>query len=428
LARGSSELLTSDARRILTAQAARAFAYGFTAVLLGSTLEARGWSPARVGALLATIVIGTALVSLVIGRFGNRLGRRPLYLILYLGLAACGLVFAFAEAFWILALAGLTGTMSPEVVESGPFTSLEQSMLPSAVKTDRRTRIFGTYNATATIAGSMGALAAGLPALLRRSWSGVPADHWFFLLLVPAGLLGAWLARSLSQAVEEGGGGQAAPPLGRSRRRVIGLAGLFALDSFAGGFVLQAFIVYWLRLRFGASLESLAVILFAVGLLQAASFVLATRVAERVGLLNTMVFTHLPSNILLAAIPLASNLPVAAALLFARSALSQMDVPTRQAYVVALVDPDERTAAAAYTNTARYAARPLGPALAGAVQEVAMGMPFFIAGAVKSVYDLALYLWFRRVPLATTHAALTGPTAGADIPGEETEQGRHSDE
>jgi predicted MFS family arabinose efflux permease len=180
---------------------------------------------------------------------------------------------------------------------------------------------------------------------------------------------------------------------------VVGLAGLFALDSFAGGFVVQAFIAYWLIHRFGASVAEVGVVFAIVGLLQTASFLAAGRLAQRFGLLNTMVFTHLPSNVLLAALAFAPNLAVAIVLLFARTLLSQMDVPTRQAYVMALVQPEERTAAAATTNTARYLVRPVGPVLAGAVASAGLGVPFALAGGVKCVYDVLLWRWFRHVPL-----------------------------
>jgi predicted MFS family arabinose efflux permease len=190
-------------------------------------------------------------------------------------------------------------------------------------------------------------------------------------------------------------------PLRRSRRTVFGLSALFAADAFGGGFVIQSFIAFWFRRHFDVSTEALGLVFFTLGLLQAASFLVASRLAERFGLLNTMVFTHLPSNVLLMLIPLAPNAALAIALLLVRFALSQMDVPTRQAYVVALVDSDERTAAAAYTNTARYIVRPMGPVLAGASQQLAFGLPFFLGGGIKAVYDLALWAWFRRVPLTT---------------------------
>ena len=188
-------------------------------------------------------------------------------------------------------------------------------------------------------------------------------------------------------------------PLDKSRGVVARLSGLFALDSFGGGFVTQAFLAYWFTERWGTSPATLGVVFFAIGLLQAGSFQLAVRVAGRIGLLNTMVFTHLPSNLLLALVPFAPSQATAIALVFGRFALSQMDVPTRQAYVVAVVDPDERTAAAAYTNTARYVVRQHGPLLSGPIIAVSLGAPFVIAGAIKSVYDLGLYALFRHVPL-----------------------------
>ncbi len=254
--------------------------------------------------------------------------------------------------------------MSTEVVESGPFTSLEQAMLPHTVNPAGRTRLFGRYNVVATLAGALGALAAGGPALLGRWLPTPPATQRWLLAYPLAATLGLAVAARLSPAVEAdraAAGPYAPTPLHRSRRLVYQLAGLFALDSFGGGFVVQAFIAYWFARRFGASPQLLGLVFFAVGLLQALSFQLAVRLADRIGLLPTMVFTHLPSNLLLAAIAFAPNLASALALLLARFALSQMDVPTRQAYVVGVVDPSERTAAAAYTNTARYAVRPLAP-------------------------------------------------------------------
>jgi predicted MFS family arabinose efflux permease len=184
-----------------------------------------------------------------------------------------------------------------------------------------------------------------------------------------------------------------------SRSIVLRLSALFALDSFAGGFAVQAFVAYWLAHRFGASIAQVGVVFAAVGVLQTVSFLVAGRLAERFGMLPTMVFTHLPSNVLLAAVAFAPNLTVAVVLLLARTLLSQMDVPTRQAYVMALVDPEERTAAAATTNTARYVVRPIGPILAGVAASIGLGVPFVVAGALKSVYDLLLWRWFRHVPL-----------------------------
>jgi predicted MFS family arabinose efflux permease len=322
-------------------------------------------------------------------------------------LAIVGVVFAQSATVWVLALVALTGALSTEVVESGPFTSLEQAMLATELRGEGLARGFGVYNAVAAAAGSLGALAALLPGVVREVWSGAPADQRWFLLFVPTAAAGVLLTRRLSTVVEptrgtsedRQPGARGRGGLGRSRPTVTRLAGLFAADALGGGFVVQSFIAFWLTRRFGASTGTVAVVFFAFGVLQTVSFLAAPRLANRFGLLSTMVFTHLPSNVLLIAVAFAPNLAVAVALLLARVALSQMDVPTRQAYVMAVVDPPERTAAAGYTNTARYVARPAGPALAGAVTSVWLGAPFLIAGTVKSAYDLALWSWFRHVRL-----------------------------
>jgi MFS family permease len=387
---------------VLAVQALRAFAYGLGSVLIGVSLARAGRSGAQVGLVLGALLAGTALVSLLLARFGDRVGRRRVYRLLLGGMGVAGAVFAVTTWPPALVLAALSGTVSTEVVESGPFTSLEQAMLPHTIAAQRRTWLFGRYNAVATLAGSLGALAAGGPALLGRWLPALPASQWLLLAYPLAAALGLVVAAGLSSAVEADrrSAGRQGRPLERSRGIVRRLAGLFALDSFGGGFVVQTFIAYWFARRFGASAELLGLVFFLVGLLQALSFQLAVRLAERIGLLQTMVFTHLPSNLLLAAVAFAPNLPTALGLLLARFALSQMDVPTRQAYVVGLVDPSERTAAAAYTNTARYLARPLAPLVAGGLLQGAwLGAPFLLAGALKSVYDLALYRLFRGIRL-----------------------------
>ena len=382
-----------DARRILLVQALRAFAYGLGSVLIGVTLADLGLSGVQVGLVLGALVAGTALVSIVLARSGDRIGRRRWYLALLATMGLAGTVFALTGSVWLMVLAALTGTVSTEVVESGPFTSLEQAMLPSAATGRDPTPLFGTYNTIATLAGSLGALAA----ICTRF---VDVEPQRFLLVYPAAAaIAIAVAVGLGATVEPRRGAASAPrrPLEKSRGIVTRLSGLFALDSFGGGFVTQAFLAYWFTERWGTSTATLGVIFFAIGFLQAGSFQLAVRLAGRIGLLNTMVFTHLPSNLLLALIPFAPSQGIAIALVFGRFALSQMDVPTRQAYVVAVVEPEERTAAAAYTNTARYVVRPLGPLLSGPIIAVSLGAPFVIAGAIKSVYDLGLYALFRDV-------------------------------
>ena len=383
-----------DTRRLFAAQELRAFAYGFAAVLLGTSLEEHDVPAWQVGVVLGATVAGTALMSMLVARYADRVGRRRWYAGLYVLLGVVGVVYAFAGSVWLLALAALTGVLSTEVIESGPFTSLEQPMLASDLRGRAQVHGFGVYNAIAAAAGSLGALAAAVPDLVDTA----VLARWF-VVLVPVAVIGWALAHGLSDDVEPVSPTSSPGRLSRSRSTVSRLASLFALDSFAGGFTVSAFVAYWLRARFDASAAVIAVTFFAIGLLQTVSFVAAPRLADRFGLLRTMVFTHLPSNLLLAAVAFAPNLAAAIGLLLARTALSQMDVPTRQAYVMALVDPDERTPAAAYTNTARYVSRPVGPPLAALAQTVALGLPFVISGGLKSVYDLTLWRWFRHVPL-----------------------------
>jgi predicted MFS family arabinose efflux permease len=389
--------LTRDARLIVTVQALRAFAYGVGSVLIGVGLAHSPLSGTQVGVVFACILLGAAIASVALGRFGDMIGRATAYRLLLVVMGIAGTAFALTHSLPLLLLAALTGTVSTDVVESGPFTSLEQAMLPQAAAPGQTARLFGTYNTVATLAGSLGALAAGAPALL-----GVASPQRWLLVYPVAAVLAQPFAMRLSASIEpraaRSGGRRA--PLRESKRIVRRMSALFALDSFGGGFVIQSFIAYWFTRRFHASPETLAVVFFAIGLLQAGSFQVAVRLAERIGLLRTMVFTHLPSNLLLAAVPFAPNLATGIALLLARFVLSQMDVPARQAYVVAVVQPDERTAAAAYTNSARYAARPIAPILAGAlVQASTLAAPFVIAGTLKSLYDVAFYRMFRGVPV-----------------------------
>jgi MFS family permease len=376
----------------------RAFLYGFGSVLIGHVLAAGGFSDTRVGVVFTAMLAGMALSSVVIGRTGDAIGRRRAYRGLFFVLAGAGAVFALTHSLLLLVLASLTGTLSTDPNESGPITSLEQAMLGVA-PAEERARVFGRYNAVAYLTGSLGALAAGGPAAFRRFFPGLPADQRFLFVFPALALVCVALTGRLSDRVEAEriAGGR---PLQRSRGTVRGLAALFAVDAFAGGFVVQTFLAFWFDKRFHAGPAITSLVFFGTGLLQALSSIVAGRIAQRVGLLNTMVFTHLPSNVLLAAVPFSPVLGGAIVLLLARSALSQMDVPTRQAYVIAMVDPHERTAAAAYTNTARYVVRPAGPLAATALMaHVSLSAPFLAAGGLKVLYDLALYATFRRVPI-----------------------------
>ncbi len=390
-----------DLRILFTVQGLRALLYGFGSVLVGSALAASGMSGFRVTLVIASMLAGFALASVAIGTRADRWGRRRTYAGLFVVMAAAGTVFALTTWPPALVIAALTGTVSVEANESGPITSLEQAMIPhAALRGAGRTRAFARYNFVAYAAGSLGALAAGGPDLFRRFFPAVPPSQRFLLAYPLIAIACAALAARLSASVEASPRRDGRRPLlDRSRGRVAGLAALFAADAFGGGFVVNTFVVYWFETRFHTSADVMGVVFFGAGLLQAASSIAAGWLGSRIGLLNTMVFTHLPSNLLLMVVPLMPTLPAAVAVLLARFAISQMDVPARQAYLASMVDPDERTAAAAYTNTARYAARPLGQLLGGALLGAAFGAPFVAAGAVKIAYDLTLLRTFRRVRL-----------------------------
>ena len=395
--------------------------------------------------MFTAMLAGMAASSIAVGLAGDRIGRRRAYAALLLVMGAAGAVFALTRSLPLLVPAALTGTLSTDPNESGPITSLEQAMMGSA-PVAMRARVFGRYNAVAYLAGAIGALAAGGPDAFRRLVPALPADQRWLFAFPAIALVCAALASRLSDGVEAGGGradvvgrgagvradvvGRGAKrrggpasrsalprPLDHSRRTVIRLAALFGLDSFAGGFIVQTFIVFWFGRKFGASPASMGVVFFVAGLLQAGSSIASGRLASRIGLLNTMVFTHLPSNVLLVMVPFMPTLGWAVAAILARYALSQMDVPARQAYVVAMVDPTERTAAAAFTNTARYVTRPFGALGAGVLMErVALGSPFVVAGALKIAYDVWLYATFRSVPLPKEGAAASFAEAPTPLP------------
>jgi MFS family permease len=394
------EWVTLDGRRILAARALRNFAYGFLSVLLGIYLEGLGYTGAHVGAVLMATLLGSALLSLLFAAVADRWGRRRMLAGSAGLMAIAGAIYALGAPFPVLLLGALTGTLGTTSGEVGPFLSLEQAILPETCPDARRTQLFSLYNLQGSMAASLGALCAGLPALLQ-GWFGVERLAGLKLMLVLYALLALatlqlFLRLSPDVEVRPNPFGASRAPLHRSRRIVLGLSALFGLDSLAGGFVVQSLIAFWFFRRWGAGPEILGPVFLAAGLVQAASFLAAARVARRFGLVNTMVFTHLPSNVLLMLIPAMPSLELAIACLLARQSLSQMDVPTRQSYVVAVVDPEERTAAASFTNVTRNVAQAATPGLAGYAMEVLhLGLPFFLGGGLKIVYDLLLFAAFR---------------------------------
>ena len=403
-----------DGQRIILMRGLRQGAYGLLAVVLAIALTRDGFSPAAIGALVTVSLAGDFLGTLIIGHYADRWGRRRTLVILALLMALTGLIFGFLRWYPLLLLAAFFGTLGTSSSETAPFLPIEQAMLGSQGTGTGRTRLFARYNLVASIAGACGALIAGLPALLARS--GFPFDTLLaltFCVYALAALIVAIQATRLSDAVEVKGAAapergelwrRVIPPLPHSRGIVIRLAALFSVAAFAGGLIGQTLLALFFHLHFGADLEMLGALFFGANLLSALSFLAAPWLAKRFGLLNTMVFTHLPSNILLILVPLMPTFPLAALLLLARQCLSQLDVPTRQAYTMALVEPAERTAAASVTSLARSAGSATSPILSGVMLQgplLALGLPLLLAGGLKAAYDLALWAVFHRVPEET---------------------------
>ena len=394
-----------DVRLLFAARAVRLFAYGLLSVVLVLLLAELGLSQARVGALLTLTLLGDTAISLLVTSRADRAGRRRMLILGAALMVLAGAVFAVARSFWVLLLAATVGVLSPSGNEVGPFLAVEQAALAQQSAPERRTRLFSWYQLAGAAATALGALCGGaLSEGLQRA--GMTPLHSYravvaFYALLGAALLGIFAGLGPASEAAAAGPAGPAPPwaalgLSRSRRVVLRLSGLFAVDAFAGGFVVQSLVAWWFHRRFGTGEALLGAIFFGANLMAAVSALSAASIARRIGLVNTMVLTHLPSNVLLILVPLMPTLPLAVAVLLARFCISQMDVPTRQSYTMAVVDPAERSAAAGVTGMARTVGASLAPLFAGPLYASALsGAPFAIAGGLKILYDLLLWRGFR---------------------------------
>ncbi len=396
-----------DIALLFTARCIRMFGYGLLAVVVVLYLDAVGLSGAQIGLLLTLTLLGDAAISLWLTTHADRLGRRRVLLVGAVLLLAGGLAFAATPVFAVLLVAATIGVISPSGNEVGPFLAVEQASLTQLVDPARRTHLFTRYQLAGSLATAFGALAAGAVVQLAAGRVVEPADA-YRAVIVGYALVGVALAVvfwRVSPAVEVPPAEVVDPTirtrlgLHQSQGVVMRLSALFALDAFAGGFVMQSFIAFWFSERFGVDPAVLGVILFGANILAAVSALAAGPLAARFGLVRTMVFTHLPSNVLLILVPLMPTLPLAVLVLLVRFSISQMDVPTRQSYTMAIVAPDERSAAAGVTGIARslgVAASPLiaAPLLIGSAY---IGAPFVIAGTLKIVYDVLLYRRFQAL-------------------------------
>jgi MFS family permease len=385
--------------RVLVTRGLRAFGDGYVSLLLPVYLLNLGFSPLQVGLIATTTLLGSGLLTLLVGLHAHRYRHRTLLLAASGLMAATGAGFALATDFWPLLVIALVGTLNPSSGDVSVFLPLEHAVLSEAAEGKRRTTVFARYSLVGSLVGAAGSLAAAFPAWVSGATGATTnaAIQAMFVLYALLAVTAAVVYRGLPVDRIPEGRRQAAS-LTTSKRRVYTLAALFSLDAFAGGFVVQSMLALWLYQKFSLSLAAAGTLFFWTGVLTAASYLVAARFARRFGLVNTMVFTHLPSSLCLVAIPFMPGLGAVIALLFVRSALSQMDVPTRSSYVMAIVPPAERPAAASITSVPRSLASAISPLLAGSMLGASsFGWPLLIAGALKIVYDLLLLVRFGSV-------------------------------
>ena len=402
--------LTRDGWLLFVTRFARLFAYGSLSVILVFYLVGLGLTEAQCGLVLSLTLAGDVVVSLLLTTQADRIGRRRMLVIGAILMAAAGVAFASTRNLFFLIIAGTIGVISPSGNEVGPFLSIEQAALSHIVPSPTRTEVFAWYTLAGSLATALGALCAGFAtqALQHTSMTTVESYRTVVLLYAALGILLAFLFTRLSTMVEVdafSSGSFSKAAIGnligitRSRNVVLKLSSLFALDSFAGGFVVQSFAAYWFYLRFGVEPAMLGAIFFWANVFAGISALIASRLAARIGLVRTMVFTHLPSNILLILVPLMPNLSLAVLVLLLRFSISQMDVPARQSYIMAVVPPEERSAAGGFTGVARTTGAAISPLFAGFLfaRPSLISVPFFLAGALKIVYDLLLYRGFVTI-------------------------------
>jgi MFS family permease len=394
--------LTRDAWLLFVTRFIRLFAYGSLSVVLVFYLVGVGLSEPQIGMLLTLTLVGDTLVSLYLTTRADRIGRNRALVAGALLMAAAGIAFSSTGNFWFLVVAGTIGVISPSGNEVGPFLSIEQAALSSVVSDRNRTAVFAWYSLIGSVATALGALAGGWISRYLQETAMAPLGSYRTIVIL-YGVLGLTLAvlfSRLSRAAETISPAQRnILGLGQSHDVVVKLSALFALDSFGGGFVIQSFAAYWFYLRFGVNPGTLGAIFFWANIFAGISALLASRLAARFGLIRTMVGTHLPSNVLLIMVPLMPTLPLAVLVLLIRFSISQMDVPTRQSYVMAVVSPEERSAAAGITGIARTIGAAISPLFVGLMfaRPALINLPFFIAGTLKIIYDLLLYREFVAV-------------------------------
>lgn len=396
--------LTTDGRQLFLTRFVRLFAYGFLSVVLTLYLAALGFTDKEIGFILTLTLIGDAAISIWITTNADRVGRRKMLMVGSWLMVFAGLAFAFTSNLKLLVIAAIIGTISPTGSEVGPFLSIEQAILPQTMSDKDRTQVFAWYNLVGSFASAIGSLSGGAFAGLLQKNGNSPIFSYravvigYAVLGILLFILFSKLSTASEASISDNNIAKSRFGLHKSQSVVLKLSVLFMIDSFAGGLVLQSLMAYWFHLRFGVEPALLGVIFFGGNIFAGLSAIFAARLAARFGLVNTMVFTHIPSNILLIFVPLMPNLTLAIVVLLARFSISQMDVPTRQSYIMAVVSPDERSAAAGITSIVRTASSAIAPIATGILLENSLlSVPFFLAGGLKIIYDLALYQSFRSI-------------------------------
>jgi len=396
--------MSSDAIILFSTRIIRLFCYGFLAVVLALYLSEAGFTEGQIGLLFTFTLLGDAVISLWLTTSADRFGRKRTLLVGSFLMAGAGIAFVLTRNVFLLMIAAIVGVISPSGNEIGPFLSVEQSSLTELVSNRERTRYFAWYNLSGSFASAMGALSGGwlVQVLLDYGWTELNSYRMVLTGYVIGGILLLLCFLFLTKSIEVGETQETTEQLlglHRSRGVVFKLSSLFALDAFAGGLLVQSLIAYWFYTRFEVQAGTLGSIFFGTNFLAGMSALIAVRLAKRFGLVNTMVFTHIPSNILLILVPLMPDLFPAVIVLLLRSSISQMDVPTRQSYTMAVVAPDERSAAAGVTAISRSIGASVSPALTGWLFSIPVlfSLPFFLSGGLKIVYDLLLYREFRAV-------------------------------
>ena len=402
----SLEWLSRDGKLLLTGRILRTFGYGFLSVVIAIYLRFLGFDDIQIGLLLGSTLVNSVIFTIFASFYADRIGRRKVLVIYASLMSISGLIFTFSDNYYLLILAAFIGTINVTGSETGTFLTIEQAILPQTIRDKKKMNtIFALYNMVGTFAMSAGIILSGLPSLMQEQYFEMNDVESFKILFILYSVLGmfvmiVYLMMSKNIEIKPSVKKSVTQTLSpKSKKIVAKLSALFAVDSFAGGFVIQSVVSLWFFTRFGADLIILSYIFSAAGILTALSYIAAAKIADRIGLVNTMVFTHIPSNVLLILVAFAPTLQLAMILYLIRMGLSQMDVPTRQSYIVSIVNEDERTAASGLTNVSRNIAQTLSPSVIGYIFQsfLALSGPFVLGGVIKIIYDLALYFNFRNI-------------------------------